>query len=365
MERVMSDFDVLVIGGGPAGCYAALSAATRGCRVALFEEHGAIGWPRHDPGWLMESEFAESVISAVGKAVPWNRVKEYRVCNSESGEVIETSTRGGYLLRRDLLEKEIAALAIKAGASFYLKTRVVNLIRREEKVEGVETNSSIIPRATGGIVICADGIRSAGHGFAVREGLCESAKIQPGISYLLANADVPAGVIEHFLSSDPLLNYKTFFTHRDGLSFFGVPSSAAFYGLKARQDNAVSRKIRNAYPLEVSGFARTSAGKYAQYFKKMVRDNVIFVGDSSGGAGSIHGMIQGHFAGTVAASALKDKDVSERRLSEYQDLVLNTLGKAPFFYFSAREDFGSFDNWFREFEESTKGIRAIELSHFR
>ena len=64
----MSDFDVIVIGGGPAGCYAALTAATKGCRVALFEEHGAIGWPRHDPGWLMESEFAESVISAVGKA---------------------------------------------------------------------------------------------------------------------------------------------------------------------------------------------------------------------------------------------------------------------------------------------------------
>jgi digeranylgeranylglycerophospholipid reductase len=363
MERVVSDFDVLVIGGGPAGCYAALSAATKGCRVALFEEHGAIGWPRHDPGWLMESEFAESVISAVGKAVPWSRVKEYRVCNSESGELIETSTRGGYLLRRDLLEKEIAALAIKAGASFYLKTRVVNLIRREQKVEGVETNSSIIPRATGDIIVCADGIRSAGHGFAVREGLCESAKIQPGISYLLANADVPAGVIEHFLSSDPLLNYKTFFTHRDGLCFFGVPSSAAFYGLKERGDNAVSRKIKNAYPLETSGFARTSSGKYAQYFKKMVRDNVIFVGDSSGGAGNIHGMIQGHFAGTVAASAIKDKDMSETRLSDYQDLVLNTLGKAPFFYFSAREDFGSFDNWFREVEESTKGIKAIEFSH--
>jgi hypothetical protein len=76
-------------------------------------------------------------------------------------------------------------------------------------------------------------------------------------------------------------------------------------------------------------------------------------------------MIQGHFAGTVAASAIKDKDIHEKRLSEYQDLVLNTLGKAPFCYFSAREDFGSFNNWFREVEEATKGIKAIELSHYR
>ena len=83
----MSDFDVIVIGGGPAGCYAALTAAVKGLRVALFEEHGAIGRPRHDPGWMMESHFTESVISALEKTVPWSRVKEFRVCNPESGDL--------------------------------------------------------------------------------------------------------------------------------------------------------------------------------------------------------------------------------------------------------------------------------------
>ena len=361
----MSDFDVIVIGGGPAGCYAALAAAARGCRTALLEEHGAIGWPRHDPGWLMKSDFAESLISAVGKVVPWTKVKEYKVCDAKSGDLIERSTRGGYLVRRDLLEKEIAALAVKAGASIYLQTRVVDLMRSGERVEGVETNSSIISRARAEIIICADGIRSAGHGFAAREGLCESAKLKPGISYLLANADVSAGVIEHFLSSDPLLNYKTFFTHGDRLSFFSVPSIAALHDLKETAENAVSRKIKDACPVEVSGFVRTSGVKYAQYFKNMVRDNIMFVGDASGGAGNIHGMIQGQFAATVAAAAIRDKEVNTKRLSEYQDMVLHTLGKAPFFYFSAREDFGSFDNWFREVEESTKGIKATELSDFK
>jgi len=361
----MSDFDVIVIGGGPAGCYAALTAATKGCRVAIFEEHGAIGWPRHDPGWLMESEFAKSVISAVGKTVPWSRVKEYRVCNSEAGDLVEKSALGGYLVRRDLLEKEIAALAIKAGANLYLKTRVMKLVAREGKVEGVETNSHVIPRAKGEIFICADGIRSTASGFAVKEGLCERGEVRPGISYLLANADVSAGVIEHFLSSDPLLNYRCFFAHRKGVCFSSFPSSAAFHELKERGDNIISRKIKNAYPLEVSGYASASSGKYGRYFENIVRDNLIFVGDASGGAGNIHGMIQGRFAGTVAASAIKDNDISEERLSEYQDLVFNTLGKAPFLFFSAREDFGSFNDWFRQFEESIKGIKATELVHFR
>jgi digeranylgeranylglycerophospholipid reductase len=365
MSDGRTDFDIVVIGAGPAGCYAALTAATRGCKVAIFEEHGAVGWPRHDPGWLMESDFAESVIRVMGKALPWTRVREYNVCDSESGELIEKSTRGGYLVRRDLLEKEIAALAVKAGARLFLRTKVVNLQRDGDEVEEVETNSALIPRARAKIVICADGIASASYGFSVKEGLCESVKSHPGISCLLANADVSAGIIEHFLSSDPLLNYKTFFTHGNGLSFLGMPSVAAYHDLKNREDNAVSRKIQNACPIEVSAYARTSSGKYAAYFKRMVRDNIMFVGDASGGAGNIHGMIQGQLAGTVAASAIKDKDITEKRLTEYQHVVLDTLGKAPFVYFSAREDFGSFNNWFREVEESTKGIKAAELFQFQ
>jgi len=359
----MNDFDVIVIGGGPAGCYAGLTAATKGCKVAIFEEHGAIGWPRHDPGWLMASDFTKSVITAFEKAVPWSRIDEYRVCHAESGDLIEKSPLGGYMVRRDLLEKEIAALAIKAGARLYLKTKVTKLIRKEGKVEGVETSSDIIPRAKGKIYICADGIRSAGSGFAVGEGLCEKGEVKSGISYMLVNADVSAGIIEHFLSPDPLLNYKCFFTHRDGISVLGFPSSAAYHELKERGDNMVSRKIKNAYPIEVNGFGRVSSGKYGKYFKDMVGHNIMFIGDASGGAGNIHGMIQGQFAGTVAASAIKENDICEERLSEYQDLVVNTLGKAPFFYFSAREDFGSFNNWFREFEESTKEIKAEGLDH--
>ncbi|MEW6671938.1 MAG: NAD(P)/FAD-dependent oxidoreductase [Thermodesulfobacteriota bacterium] len=357
----MSDFDVIVIGGGPAGCYAALTAATRGCRVAIFEEHSAIGWPRHDPGWLMDSVFSKSVIGALGKAVPWLKVKEYRVCQAESGDSLEKSKMGGYIVRRDILDKAVAALAIRAGARLYLKTKVVSLIKKEGKVKGVETNSDTIPRATGHIIICADGIRSAGNGFPASEGVCEKGKMRTGISYLFANADVTTGMIEHFLSSDPLLNYKSFWPHYNNTCILSFPNAEALREVKNRTDNMISRKIKNAYPLEVLGFGRVTSGKYGQYFNKIVTDNILFVGDASGGAGNIHGMIQGKFAGTVAASAIKDNDINEERLTEYQFLVRNTLGKAPFFFFSAREDFGSFNDWFREFKESTKGIEASEL----
>lgn len=356
------EFDVIVIGAGPVGCYAGLTAARNGCSVAIFEEHSAIGWPRHDPGWLMESDFAESVVGSLGRAVPWSRIDEFRVSHAETGDLVERSTRAGYLIRRDLMEKEIAAQAVRAGAALFLRTKVSNLLKGDGKVEGVETNSSLIPTARGKIVICADGIRSAGNGFAASEKLCEGRQVGPGISFLLANAEVSPRVVEIPLSSDPLLNYRSFFIHGNGLCFFNTPSLDAFHGLQQRRDNAVSRKIRSAYPVEIVGFARTFSGKYGEYFKELVKGNVLFAGDASGGAGTIHGMIQAQFAGSVAASAIRENDTSPARLSEYRELVMSTLGKAPFFYFSAREDFGTFERWFREFEAAAAGIRATELS---
>ncbi len=360
----MNDFDVIVIGGGPAGCYAALSAAVKGCRVAIFEEHGVIGWPRHDPGWLMDCEFSKSLIQALGKVVPWSSIDEYRVCHAESGDLIEKSNLGGYIVRRDVLDKEIAISAIKAGTALYLQTKVVRLIRKEGRVQSVQTSSDIIPDATAQIVICADGIKSAGHGFPVSEGLCEKGNVRSGISFLFANAEVFTGIIEHFLSDDPVLNYKSFWTQNNRTCAMTFSSAAVMRSVKERTDNMVSHKLKNAYPIEAVGFGRVSSGKYGQYYKKMVVDNILFVGDASGGSGNIHGMIQGHLAGAIAASAIKDNDISEKRLYEYQELVENTLCKAPFFFFSAREDFGSFGNWFKEFQNVTRGIKATELDAF-
>ena len=44
--------DVIVIGGGPVGSYAAINLAKLGVKVTVFEEHPAIGFPSHCAGHL-------------------------------------------------------------------------------------------------------------------------------------------------------------------------------------------------------------------------------------------------------------------------------------------------------------------------
>ena len=72
----------------------------------------------------MESDFAASLLSSLGKELAWTKVKEFRVSAAESGRLIEKSTLGGYLIRRDLLEKEIATAARFLG---YPELRAVSI----------------------------------------------------------------------------------------------------------------------------------------------------------------------------------------------------------------------------------------------
>jgi len=46
------DFDVIVVGAGPAGSSAAREIASAGFEVGLFEEHETVGVPQHCTGML-------------------------------------------------------------------------------------------------------------------------------------------------------------------------------------------------------------------------------------------------------------------------------------------------------------------------
>src|SRR4051812_1386875 len=58
-QMPQSAVDVLVIGAGPGGLYAAGTLARRGHRVLVCEEHAAIGDPVHCTGIVSTDSFDE------------------------------------------------------------------------------------------------------------------------------------------------------------------------------------------------------------------------------------------------------------------------------------------------------------------
>jgi geranylgeranyl reductase family protein len=124
MSAFMSQMavDVLVIGGGPAGLYAAERLARRGASTIVCEEHAAIGDPVHCTGVLATESFD---ILSLPRDASLNTLTTAQFF-SPSGAIISHSTPVplAAVIDRGVFDRALAARATSAGAEVRLGTRV-------------------------------------------------------------------------------------------------------------------------------------------------------------------------------------------------------------------------------------------------
>ena len=94
-RRVMSSWDVLVVGGGHAGCEAAASAARMGCRTALLTLNpDRIGFMSCNPamGGLAKGQLIKEIDAlggVMGRITDLSAI-QYRKLNSSKGPAVRT-----------------------------------------------------------------------------------------------------------------------------------------------------------------------------------------------------------------------------------------------------------------------------------
>jgi flavin-dependent dehydrogenase len=348
--------DILVIGAGPAGLWAAKCAADWGFNTVILEEHLSLGHTKHCSGWLLECGFMHDVFERLRSSLKYHKVSRLIVRDASSGDIIEDvhdTGWGGYLVRRELFDRELGKVAVEAAAHLFLDTRATSLIREDGQVVGTRTSSSRLPEIRARVTICADGMKSAGaNGFAAREVAdTPESETYSGVQMELANVmDVKPGVIEIYQSDDTTMGGRSLWPHGGGITLASFSSIEAYYHMKSRDDNQLSLKLARSTPVYISSYLNRK--KMGFFYSRVALPGVLFVGEASGCSGIVHGIITGYYAALSAGMAIRGTGEHIDAAEAYARMIRESdIHKNPFCYRHIKEFYGSYKNWLDQSKE--------------
>ena len=325
----MESYDVIVIGAGPGGSGAAKAAAERGLRVLMIEKRQEIGSPKRcgeglsrnaaermciepDPIWIRREIKGASVISP----------------NSSRLTIDYKDGPEGWVIERKVFDKFLAEMASRAGARIIAKTEVVDLLREDGIISGVELESEARRwKVKAPLVIAADGVESRIARMAGIDTTLKLIDIASGAQFEMTGVDIDPDRIELYFGTDIAPGgYVWIFPKGRNIANVGIGVRKPYSkkpAIEYLKEFIESRPgLKKGSILEVNSGGVPVGG----LMKNMVTDNLIIVGDAAHQVNPIHGggiseaFIGGKIAGEVAAEAIKVRDCSETFLSRYNDM---------------------------------------------
>jgi digeranylgeranylglycerophospholipid reductase len=158
-----NDYDVIIIGAGPAGSTVARHAAQQGLSVLMLDKRKSIGNPVRCGEGLGAREVIEQGLE-LPRSVYSTEVKGAKVVAPNGRELIwESKETSGWVLERKVFDSWLAQLAIAKGAELKVNRRVVDIIRENGKIKGVKLKSGAeddIYEIKADMVVSAEGMES-------------------------------------------------------------------------------------------------------------------------------------------------------------------------------------------------------------
>lgn len=319
-------YDLVVVGGGPAGSSAAYEAARNGIRVAVLEKENSIAETVRTSGvtWIQNiKEFG----------IPdecYNPIKNFSFCSPNNEVTISDSVPRAAVLDVRKTYRWLAQEAKQSGADIFVKINVNSVIKNEKGniigVSGIGPNGKITFHSK--VVIDASGFPSVvakAMGFAT-----QWKRFGAGAEYevKVENIDSDTWWLMVGQQYSPA-GYAWIFPLGNNIARIGVgvgkPESNVdpTQRLKELMDSKLGpiKKLGKISPIEFHYGLIPNDG----LSRKTVFNNLILVGDSAGQANPLvlegirYAIKFGRVAGKVASDAIKAGNTDENSLKAYEE----------------------------------------------
>ncbi|MDG6244812.1 MAG: NAD(P)/FAD-dependent oxidoreductase [Methanolobus sp.] len=323
-----SEYDVVVIGAGPAGSIAAKTAAKKGLDVLLIEKRQEIGDPvrcaegvskiwlrKHiepDHRWICADLKGSRIFSPDGTMIEMAE-------EIAGGEV-------GYVLERKIFDRALAYESAKAGVEVMVKTRALDLIIENGFIKGVKVmHLGETYDISSKIVIAADGVESKVGRWAGIDTSIKPSDIETCAQYLMSGTGIDQNYCYFHIGNEIAPGgYVWIFPKGGDLANVGIGILGSKSGEKHAVDylnEFIEKNYPNARTLEMDVGGVPVCGS----IDKTITNGLMLVGDAARqsdpitGGGIINAMEAGKIAGEVAYNAISKGDVSINALKEYED----------------------------------------------
>jgi len=330
-------YDVVVVGSGPAGAITSRFVAESGAKVLVIERRAEVGVPVLCGEGISRKVDEYNVLE--GKKWIAGSMDGARIFSPDGTMVTLAAdiagAETGYVLDRDIFDKELMRGAIKKGAKLMLNTKATELLKDDDKIKGIKaTQFEEEIEIEADIVVGADGVDSKVGKWAGINTTLKPYDLESCAQYTLSNIDVNAGYCDFYLGKQiaPGGYVWVFPKGKDIANVgIGVLSSLHEAGMaKKLLDKFISEKpeLKKGEPLRFI----TGAAPVAQPVET-VRDNLLLVGDAARhvdpitGGGLTASIEGGMYAGETISKAIKNQQFDQETLMEYENKWKETIGK--------------------------------------
>jgi len=324
------DYDVAVVGAGPAGSMAAKNAAAGGAKVVMLEKRAEIGVPIRCGEGLDKRSVVKIGLTPNKKWIA-HEVKGARIFAPDGSHLELTEEMAGnevgYIIKRDIFDKELAKDAIRAGTNIMIKTSAIDVIKKDGYIKGIKARHfNKVFDINAKIVIGADGFESQVGRWAGIDTKVKPKDVYSCLQYDMIGIDVSPDFSEFHLGTCAPGGYAWVFPKGEHRANVGLGLAVNKIKEKGDPKRYLDRFVENHDYLKKGTPIAHIAGAVSVCapIEKTVDNGIMLVGDAARqidpmtGGGITNGCVAGQMAGEVAAEAVKAKNYSAEFLSRYE-----------------------------------------------